>query len=74
MQSRDVLYRLNLYPEPHFDFLSPSITELTGYTPEEFYVDPSLGSQIFSSETKSKISDFLKCGSAARPPPASPLE
>lgn len=34
-KSRDVLYRLNLKTKS-FDFISPSVKEVTGYTPEEF--------------------------------------
>jgi PAS domain S-box-containing protein len=39
----DMIYRIALQPERHFEYASPVTTAITGYTPEEFYADPSLG-------------------------------
>lgn len=38
----DVIYRLRLVPELQFEYVSPAVTEVTGYTPEEHYADPHL--------------------------------
>jgi PAS domain S-box-containing protein len=38
----DVIYRLRLLPTPQFEYVSPAITSVSGYTPEEFYADPLL--------------------------------
>lgn len=40
--ARDFIYRYRLVPTRSFDYVSPAVTALTGYTPEEFYVDPDL--------------------------------
>lgn len=41
----DVIYRYRLQPVKGFEYISPSISKLTGYTPEEFYANKAL---IFS--------------------------
>jgi PAS domain S-box-containing protein len=41
--SRDVVYRIRLWPDRVYEYVSPSVTALTGYTPEEHYADPELG-------------------------------
>jgi PAS domain S-box-containing protein len=39
--ARDIIFRLILKPNIHFDYISPAIKSLTGFTPEEIYADPS---------------------------------
>jgi PAS domain S-box-containing protein len=41
--ARDLIIRYRLRPSRGFEFVSPSATEMTGYTPEDFYADPDLG-------------------------------
>lgn len=40
--SADVIFRLCLAPKLHFDYVSPSAENITGFTPEEFYADPGI--------------------------------
>ncbi|PYS28175.1 MAG: hypothetical protein DMG11_13635, partial [Acidobacteria bacterium] len=40
--ARDIIYRYRLRPTPGFEYVSPAITNITGYTPEEHYSDPEL--------------------------------
>ncbi|MDO9538604.1 MAG: PAS domain S-box protein, partial [Methanocalculus sp.] len=42
----DIIYQVELLPKPHFTYVNPAITSITGYTPEEFYADPNLGNEI----------------------------
>lgn len=35
--ARDVIFRISLVPERRFLYISPSVTILTGYTPQDFY-------------------------------------
>ena len=42
----DVLYALELAPTPRFTYVSPSVTALVGYTPEDHYADPELGMRL----------------------------
>lgn len=38
----DVIYRINLVPERRFEYVSPAVEQMIGYTPEEHYQDPEL--------------------------------
>ena len=40
--SREAMFFYQLQPEPVFSYVSPSITAITGYMPDEFYMDPRL--------------------------------
>lgn len=44
--ARDLIYRLRIYPELAFEYVSPSSTRITGYTPQEHYADPRLGFKL----------------------------
>jgi len=39
--SPDVIYRYRLRPEPAFEYISPAVTAVSGYAPEDFYADPN---------------------------------
>ncbi|NJP07089.1 MAG: PAS domain S-box protein [Chloroflexaceae bacterium] len=38
--ARDMIFRYRLFPDRGFEYVSPSVTRMTGYTPEEYYADP----------------------------------
>jgi two-component system sporulation sensor kinase C len=38
----DVIYRYRILPEVKFEYISPSVVAVTGYTSEEFYADAKL--------------------------------
>src|SRR5918998_1868269 len=42
----DIVWRYRLVPTPGFEYVSPSVFALTGYTPAEHYADPDLGRRI----------------------------
>jgi PAS domain S-box-containing protein len=42
----DIIYRFRLQPTPGFEYVNPTVTQITGYTPEEHYADPQLGSKL----------------------------
>lgn len=44
--AQDLIYRYEFYPTRGFTYVSPSATQITGYTPEEHYSDPDLGFKI----------------------------
>ncbi|MGB9874515.1 MAG: PAS domain S-box protein [bacterium] len=50
--AQDLIYRYRLVPEPGFEYVSPSSTRITGYTPEEHYADPYLGMKIVHPEDR----------------------
>lgn len=41
-RSQDIVYRFRLVPEAAIDYISPAVTALTGYAPDDFYADPHL--------------------------------
>jgi len=42
----DVIYRYALYPKRGFEYVSPAVTTMIGYTPEEYYADPDLARKM----------------------------
>ncbi|MEI8084376.1 MAG: PAS domain-containing protein, partial [Actinomycetes bacterium] len=42
----DVVYALRLEPDMAFEYVSPSVEALVGYTPAEHYSDPLLGTKL----------------------------
>jgi PAS domain S-box-containing protein len=44
--ARDLIYRYRFVPNQGFEYVSPSATAITGYTPEEHYADPLLGLKL----------------------------
>jgi PAS domain S-box-containing protein len=42
----DAIYRYRLGPEPGLEYVNAAVERITGYTPEEFYVDPGLAVRI----------------------------
>lgn len=50
--AKDLIYRIRTQPEIAFEYVSPSATDITGYTPEEHYLDPQLGFKIVHPEDR----------------------
>ncbi len=44
--AQDLIYRVRLKPEQEFEYVSPSATKITGYTPADHYQDPALGYKL----------------------------
>ncbi len=44
--AQDIIYRLRFVPTFGYDYISPAVTAITGYSPEEYYADPDLGLKI----------------------------
>jgi PAS domain S-box-containing protein len=42
----DLVYRYRVRPVPGFEYVSPSATAITGYSPADHYADPELGRRI----------------------------
>jgi diguanylate cyclase (GGDEF)-like protein/PAS domain S-box-containing protein len=38
----DVVYRLRIGPDPQLDYVNPAVESLLGYTPADFYADPTV--------------------------------
>ncbi len=48
----DIIYRYRIAPNPGFDYISPAVTDVSGYTPEEYYADPLLGIKVVHPEDR----------------------
>ena len=56
----DIVYRYRFLPEPGFDFVSDSVEEITGFTPEEHYADPQLGLKIVHPDDLAVMQDAIE--------------
>ncbi len=54
----DLIYFYRLVPERKFEYVSPSATTITGYTPEEHYANPELGFQLVHADDRDKLADI----------------
>lgn len=59
-KASDLIYRIELYPEQKFSYVSPSSTKLTGYTPEDHYANPNLGFELVHPDDREKMRDLLE--------------
>lgn len=44
--AQDIIYRYRLVPTYEWEYVSPSVSMITGYSPQEFYADPWLHRKI----------------------------
>ncbi|GAB6181428.1 hypothetical protein JCM14036_27470 [Desulfotomaculum defluvii] len=58
--AQDIIFRLHPGPSLVFDYVSPSSSHITGYTPEEYYAKPDLAFEIILPEDKDLFKDFLE--------------
>ncbi|OIO89649.1 MAG: hypothetical protein AUJ92_20930 [Armatimonadetes bacterium CG2_30_59_28] len=57
--ARDIIYRYRLGQDPGFEYVSPIVTEITGYTPDDHYADPELGKKLVHEDDRHKLEDIL---------------
>ncbi len=50
--AHDVIFRYRLSPSRAMEYLSPAVTAITGYRPEEFYADPELIVRLVEAEDR----------------------
>ncbi len=64
--AHDVIYRVQLHPEMRFEYVSPSVTQMTGYSPQDHYDDPQLGFKLVHPDDQ-KILEAAAQGQVTRP-------
>ncbi len=57
--AQDLIYRVRLFPERYFEYVSPSAEELIGYSPEEHYRNPNLSFEILHPEDRHLLEAIL---------------
>jgi PAS domain S-box-containing protein len=58
--AQDLIYRYRLKPTPGFEYVSPSATAMTGYSPEEHYADPEMRFKIVHPDDVHLINEALR--------------
>ena len=53
--SKDIIYRITLFPKRGFEYVNDAVTKITGYTPEDYYNDPDLGFKIVHPEDRNLL-------------------
>jgi PAS domain S-box-containing protein len=65
--ARDIIYRYRLSPARGFEYVSPSVTALTGYTPEEHYADPDLGVKLVHPVDREALKKVMQAPDSGNP-------
>lgn len=58
--SLDLVFRYRLVPMRGFEYVSPSVTNILGYTPEELYADPDLGLNLVYPDDRPQLQSLLE--------------
>ena len=53
----DIIYRIRLAPEMAYEYISPSVATVLGYSPDEFYADAGLGIATVHPDDRAAIMD-----------------
>jgi PAS domain S-box-containing protein len=56
----DIVFRYDLLPQPRFAYLSPAITGVTGYLPEDYYADANLGARVVHPDDRPLLEGALR--------------
>jgi PAS domain S-box-containing protein len=57
--ARDIVFRLRFSPDFGFDYISAAVKRLTGYSPDEFYDNPSLLIELVDPEDFDRLQQML---------------
>lgn len=55
----DIVYRVDLHPQPRITYISPSVKTITGYSLEEFYASPLLTSESLFPEDRAMLTQAI---------------
>ena len=65
--ARDLIYRYRVQPPPGYEYVSPAVKEIFGYTPEDFYNDPSLIRKRIHPKDQDLLKSYLQGEGSAEP-------
>jgi PAS domain S-box-containing protein len=63
----DIIYHVTYNPEIRFDFVSPAVTDILGYTPEEFMAIKDYPSELLHPDDLARIEELRKNTADAEP-------
>jgi PAS domain S-box-containing protein len=58
-KGHELLFRYRIVPEPHFEYVSSSVVNMTGYTPEDIYSDPRFWTTLIHPEDQHLLRPVL---------------
>ena len=64
----DFVFRYRFRPQPRFEYVSGAVTQLTGYTPEEFYADPRLHRRFDHPDDRDVLRETVLSGGKSASP------
>ncbi|HWY38967.1 MAG TPA: PAS domain-containing protein, partial [Bacteroidia bacterium] len=53
--SSDIIFHYQFKPKPGYTYVSPSVKNILGYTPAEFYKDPMIGFKVIYPDDKKQL-------------------
>lgn len=53
--SSDIIFHFQFKPKPSYTYVSPSVKQILGYTPEQFYRDPMIGYKIIHPDDRKQL-------------------
>ncbi len=56
----DVIFRYRFIPTPGYEYISPAVTAITGYTPQEYYADPDLDFNIIHPDDRQTLQRMIE--------------
>lgn len=62
--ARDVIFRVSLLPEVKIEYISPAVTALTGYAPEDFYANQGIVAELINMDADRSQLTALSSGQA----------
>jgi PAS domain S-box-containing protein len=66
--AQDIIYWYSLVAPRGIEYVSPVVTKLTGYTPEEYYADPDLFLKMVHPNDQEKVGQAMEGNSQFREP------
>jgi two-component system, sporulation sensor kinase C len=64
----DVIFRYKFVPLSGFEYISPAVTEFTGYSPEEYYADFNLALGVVHPDDRKLVKAFFRSGVISHKP------
>jgi PAS domain S-box-containing protein len=58
--AQDVIYRICLVAPHGYEYVSPAVTEVTGYAPEDHYADPDLGFKLVHPDDRPLFESLMR--------------
>ncbi|MDQ1371863.1 MAG: domain S-box protein [Candidatus Thermoplasmatota archaeon] len=58
--SKDIVFRYVLRPEPHYEYISPSVMSIVGHSPEDYYANPHLGWETICPDDRPLLKRMLE--------------